>query len=122
MANNWKALEALNDRMVLGAYDELVRHSPMKNAVADPSRPLADIRAVLHQPTPAGTVNLGGNFITTVSAAEGALVINRADYPDRVFRSGDKIRGLEMPGQPWWEVKTVNDRFSGILVLVLNMA
>lgn len=122
MANNWKALEAVNDRMVLGAYDELVRHSPMKSGVADPARPAAEIRGVLHTPAAAGTISLGNGMMTTLSASEGALVINRADYPDRVFAKLDKIRGLETPGQPWWEIKTVNDRFSSIIVLVLNQA
>lgn len=118
---NWKALEAATDLAVLGAFGELVRHSPMTSSgTLDTTRPIQDIRGVLHTPTPAGTINIANNLISTVSAAEGALVVNRADYPGIVFRARDRIRGLELPGQPWWEIKTVNDRFSGVFVLALN--
>lgn len=118
---DWRALEAATDLAVLGAFDELVRHSPMTSGgTVDSTRPLQDIRAVLHTPTPAGTISLGNNLVTTFTAAEGALVVNRADYPGIVFRARDRIRGLELPGSPWWEVKAVNDRFSGVIILTLN--
>ena len=119
---SWHELEAAADAAVIGAFSETVRHSPMKSGVVDPARPAAEIRAVLHTPAAAGTISLGNGMMTTLSASEGALVVNRADYPDRIFRQGDKVRGMEMPGMPWWEVKTVNDRFHSILVLVLNQA
>lgn len=123
MANGWKSLEALNDRMVLGANDELVRHSPMTSSgTLDTSRPIQDIRAVLHTPNPAGTINIGNGLTTTLAAAEAALVVNRADYPSIVFKARDRFRGLELPGQPWWECKTVNDRFPSIVILALNQA
>lgn len=118
---NWKQLEAATDVAVLGAFSELVRHAPMTSGgTVDSTRPLQDIRAVLHTPTPAGTISLANNIVTTFAAAEGALVVNRANYPGIVFRARDRIRGLELPGQPWWEVKAVNDRFSGVIILTLN--
>jgi hypothetical protein len=123
MANRWKHLEALSDRMVLGAYDELVRHAPMTSSgTSDSTRPIQDIRGVLHTPTPVGTISLGNNLVTTFAAAEAALVINRADYPNIVFRVRDRIRGLELPGVLWWEVKSINDRFSSVIILALNQA
>jgi len=117
---NWKALEALNDRMVLGVNDEEVRHLPQKSGTADPGRPVQNIRGVLHTPNPAGTINIGNGLTTTLSAAEAALVVNRVDYPAIVFRTGDVIRGNELLGTPLWEIKTVNDRYSSIIVLALN--
>lgn len=120
---DWKKLEAATDLAVLGAFGELVRHSPLTSSgTVDSTRPLQDIRAVLHTPNPAGTINIGNGLTTTLSAAEAALVINRADYPGIVFKAKDKIRGLELPGQPWWEVKTVNDRYSSVIILALNQA
>lgn len=117
---NWKALEALNDRMVLGANDEEVRHLPQKNGTADPSRPVQNIRGVLHTPNPAGTINIGNGLTTTLTAAEAALVVDRTAYSTIIFRTGDVIRGNELPGTPLWEIKTVNDRYSSIIVLALN--
>lgn len=119
---DWRAIETTTDRVVVRAFGELVRHAPMKSGAADPARQAADIRGVLHTPAAKGSFSLGGGFLITLSASEGALVINRDDHPGRIFRQGDKVRGLDLPGQPWWEVKTVNDRFSSILVLVLNEA
>ena len=118
---DWKQLERDVDSIVGAAFGELVRHAPMTSSgTVDTTRPAADIRGVLHTPAAAGAISLGAGMMTTLSASEGALVIERAAYPDRVFKSKDKIRGLELSGQPWWEVKTINDRFSSIIVLVLN--
>jgi hypothetical protein len=120
---DWKSIEAAADAAVIAAFGETVRHHPMTSSgAADATRPVADIRGILHTPAAAGAISLGSGIITTLSASEGALVVNRADYPTTVFKQKDKIRGLELPGQPWWEIKTVNDRFSSILVLVLNQA
>ena len=117
---NWRALEAKVDRMIGQSFGERVRHSPMKNGAADPSRAALEISGVLHTPSPDGTINIGANIVTNMSAAQGALVVERALYPDRIFRSQDRIRGLDLPGQPLWEIKDVNDRFSSIIVLLLN--
>lgn len=120
---NWRELEAATDVAVIGAFSETVRHAPMTSSgTVDSTRPAQDIKGVLHTPAAAGAISLGSGMMTTLSASEGALVVNRADYPSIVFKAKDKIRGLELPGMPWWEVKTVNDRFSSILVLVLNQA
>ena len=116
-------MEAAADAAVVGGFSELVRHAPMTSSgTVDTSRPAQEIRAVLHTPNPVGTINIGNGLTTTFAAAEAALVINRADYPTIVFKTKDKIRGLDLPGQPWWEVKNVNDRFSSIIILSLNQA
>lgn len=83
---DWHAIEAAADRAVVGAFGELVRHAPMKDSKIDPTRAAADIRGVLHTPAAKGSFSLGGGFLITLSASEGALVVNRADCPDRIFR------------------------------------
>lgn len=120
---DWKQVERDVDSIVGAAFGELVRHAPMTSSgTVDTTRPAADIRGILHVPTAPGVVSFGAGMQMSMTASEGALVIERAAYPDRVFKAKDKIRGLELPGQPWWEVKSVNDRFSSIIVLVLNQA
>lgn len=117
---DWRALEAKVDQKIGATFGEEVRHLPQENGTTDPGRPIAVIRGVLHTPTPAGTINIGGGVVTSMSASEGALVVERALYPDVVFRPLDRIVGIDLPGNPQWEVRTVNDRFSSIIVLVLN--
>lgn len=119
---NWRALEAACDAKVVGGYSELVRHSPMKNGVADTTRTAREIRGLLHTPAAAGAITLGDGMMTTLAASEGAMVIERAKYPDVVFAAKDKIRALDLPGAPVWEIRIVNDRFSSIIVLVLTQA
>jgi len=118
---DWKTIEAAADAAVLGAFGEEVRHHPMTSSgTIDTTRPVQLFRAVLHTPHPAGTISLGNNLVTTFTSAEAALVVNRADYPSMVFKVKDKIKGMDLPGQPFWEIKTINDRFSSILILALN--
>lgn len=116
----WRALEAGVDRTIGAAFDEEVRHLPQKGGAVDTSRPVQNIRGILHTPTPEGTINIGAGMVTNMAAAEAALVVQRADYPSIIFKKLDKIRGNELPGAPMWEVKNVNDRFSSIIILTLN--
>ena len=114
-------MEAATDVAVLGSFDESVRHLPQKNGTADPGRAVQNIRGVLHTPKPAGTINIGEGIVTTFAAAEAELVLNRADLPTITFKAGDVIRGNDLPGTPLWEIKTVNDRYSSIITLALNL-
>lgn len=118
----WRALEAGVDRTIGAAFDEAVRHFPQKNGAVDTSRPIQDIRGILHTPSPEGTINIAAGMVTNLAAAEAALVVQRALYPTVVFKKLDKIRGNDLPGTPFWEVKNVNDRFSSIIVLTLNQS
>lgn len=118
---DWKALEAAVDAAVIAAFGETVRHHPMTSSgTVDATRPVADLKAILHTPAAAGAISLGSGIMTTLSSSEGALVVERAAYPNIVFKPKDRIRGLEFSGSVFWEVKTINDRFPSILVLVLN--
>jgi hypothetical protein len=119
---DWRALEAKVDSKIVAAFGEEVRHHPMNKGVPDTGRPVTELRGVLHTPSPEGTINIGAGLVTTMVAAEAALVIERAEYPDVVFKKDDKICGIDLPGQPWWLVKNVNDRFSSIVILALNQA
>lgn len=116
---DWKALEAMTDKIVVGAFGETLLHRPQKNGSSDSSRPQQSIRGVLHAPNADGTVSLGNGLITTIATTETALVINRADYPAIDIRQGDEFRATDMPGKPFYEVKRISDRFSSIIVLHL---
>lgn len=117
---DWKAIEAMTDKIVLGAFGETVLHRPLKNGSSDPSRPQQSIRGVLHAPNADGTVSLGNGIITTIATTETALAINRADYPSIDIRQGDEFQATDMPGQPYYEVKRISSRFSSIVVVHLG--
>ncbi|WFS02778.1 hypothetical protein [Rhizobium tumorigenes] len=117
---DWRALEAAADKTIAGTFGETVRHHPMKAGAVDAGRPAVDIRGVLHTPSPEGTINISAGLVSTMVSAEAALVVIRADYPGVIFKKLDKIRGTDLPSQPWWEIKNVNDRYSSIVILALN--
>jgi len=119
---DWRAIEQMTDLIIGNAFGESVRHSPIKNGVADASRPLQDIKAILHHPSVDGAVSLGNGMITTISASQHALVIDRSLYPGIVIKSGDRVRANARSGTPWFEVKSVSDRHSGVLIITLNEA
>lgn len=120
---DWRALEAATDAIVVRAFAEPVRHSPMKNGTSDPTRPQQTIQAVVHHPNAEGSISLGNGMITTLSASGAALVIERAAYPDILIKTKDKVRASTVAGTfAWYEVKSVSDRFSSILVAELNEA
>lgn len=119
---DWRVLESKVDKTIGATFGEEVRHQPMKSGAVDDTRPVSNFKAVLHTPTPEGTIQIAGGIVSSANAAEAALVIQRADVPGVVFRKLDKIRGSELAGLPWWEVKAVNDRYTSIIILTLNQA
>jgi hypothetical protein len=120
---DWRALEAATDAIVVRAFAEPVRLSFMKNGSPDPARPLQNIDAVVHHPNADGAVSIGNGMITTLSTSGAALVIERAEYPDIVLKTGDRVRASSATGSyAWYEVANVSDRFSSILVAELNEA
>lgn len=120
---DWRALEAATDAVVVRAFSEPVRLSFLKNGTPDPARPARDIQAVVHHPNAEGSISIGNGIITTLSAAGSALVIERAAYPGIVLKAGDRVRASNVAGVlVWYEVKSVSDRFSSILVANLNEA
>lgn len=119
---DWRIFEAKVDKTIGATFGEEVRHQPMRSGAVDITRPVSNFKAVLHTPTPEGTIQIAGGIVSSANAAEAALVIQRADVPGVVFRKLDKIRGSELAGLPWWEVKAVNDRYTSIIILTLNQA
>lgn len=118
---NWRIIEAKVDKTIGDTFGEEVRHFPYKkDGTVDSSRPITTIRGVLHTPSPEGTINIGESIVTNMAASEGALVVQRADMGAVIFRPKDVIQGIDLPGDPRWEIKTVNDRYSSIVVLTLN--
>lgn len=105
---------AVSDR----AFAEPVRLSFFKSGSVDPARPIRDIEAILR--VRAGElVKIGSNGLSLHSQL-AELHINRTAYPDLVILTGDKVRAMARPGQPWFTVSTVESRTDGRLVLKLG--
>jgi hypothetical protein len=118
--------QALRDRTIAAVdrtFAESVTLSFLKNGVVDADRPAVQIEAVLRSGDGQENMVSGGRDRDWRSRVEGQrsqLHIDRAVYPDIVVRKGDKVRALARPGQPWFEVLTVEDRGHTRLVLHLG--
>ncbi|MGX7741548.1 hypothetical protein [Rhodopseudomonas parapalustris] len=126
---NWRDLEAKADEATGRLFGERVRLSFLKSGVVDPSRPAVDITAILHCGGDHSSA-LGAGFTTWLSAGKAELIIDRSSYVDPLNphialpmpKKQDKVRGLDRRGTPWWEIASVSDRYSNLLVLALNEA
>lgn len=120
---DWRQLETMVDETMVAAFGESVRLSFLKNGAADPAHPLRDIRAILHtggddsQP-----VGGGGDWRSRLSAGAAELFIEGSTYTGPSIVVGDKVRGNDRDGQPWWKVEAVSDRYSSLIVLTLSQA
>ena len=119
---------ALRDR-TLAAVDrdraEPVRLSFLKDGAVDPDRPMGEIEAILVVGGGKETMVSGGrdrDWRTKIQAGRGELHIDRVKYPEIVARSGDRVKALSRPGEPWFEVVAVDDRVQPRLVLQLGEA
>lgn len=117
---DWRDLERGVDDIMRRSFGEQVRLSFMANGDVDPARPMLEIRAIL---AVAGdrTVTLAGMQIP-VSAEPAQLFIDRNTYSGPAPKAGDHVRANDRTGQPWFEVRSVSDRYSNLLVLSLNQA
>ncbi|MCD4511531.1 hypothetical protein LQT97_09800 [Brucella pseudogrignonensis] len=120
---NWRKLEAMVDQKIGQSYGESVRLSFMKGQVADPAKPMIDITAVLHvggddshAPGPTGT------YRSRLSLGEAELFLDRSTYTGPLPQEGDKVRANDRDGKPWFEVASVSDRYSNLIVLKLGHA
>lgn len=96
-----------------------------KNKRADPDRPAVVIEAVLRVGGGKETNFSGGlakSWRTRITAQHAELHINRTANPDLVVKTGDEVRALARPGQPWFEVLAIDDRGETRLVLQLGEA
>ncbi len=120
---DWRKLEAEADSITESAFGESVRLSFFINQVVDPDRPLVDIRAILHVGgDDSKPVQDGLKYRTRLTAGKGELFINRDTYSGPMPRQGDRVRANERVGMPFYEVASVSDRYSNLIVLELNQA
>lgn len=117
---DWRALEAMTDRIVLDVNLEDVRHFPKTaQGTADASRPIQNLKAVLYAPDPDEIVSLGQGFVSSFVSNQWALAVNRVDYPDLLFAKRDSFRALDRPGQPWFDFVRATVHSSSIIIVHL---
>lgn len=118
---DWRALEAGADGIITASFGESVRLSPLANSKPDPSRPIVDVKAILHVEGDISRAADGsGGYATRIAAGMGEVILNRSTYQGPLMRQGDRVRATDRTGKPWFEVATVHDRFSNIIVLSLT--
>lgn len=121
---NWREREAATDRIVSrpAHAGETVRLSFMKDGTVDPDRQMVEIVAILatggDDSKPMGDGN--DRFRSRLSLGQAELFIDRDTYAGPMLRKGDKVRANDRTGKPWFEVATVSDRYSNLLVLTLG--
>jgi hypothetical protein len=120
---NWRLLEAKVDQKIGATFGESVRLSFMDSGELDQTRPLINIVAVLHtggdDSIPIGT---GSLYRSRLSAGTAELLIDRSTYSGSMPRKGDRVRANDRDGTPWFEVMSVSDRYSNLIVLSLGQA
>lgn len=102
---------------------EPVRLSFFNDGALDPDRPARQIEAILRVDPGRDASVSGGtdrDWRSRVSSQPSQLHVDRAKYPDIAFRKGDKVKALARPGQPWFEVLSVDDRGEPRLVVILG--
>lgn len=118
---------AIRDR-VLAAVDwrfaEPVRLSFIKGGAVDPDRAMVEIEAPLRVAGDASAITLkgssGAGWAPIIEAGKAELYIDRATYAGPPLRAGDRVKALSRPGEPWFEVASVDDRTQGRLIAKLN--
>lgn len=122
---DWRALEARVDKAMTRAFGEQVRLSFMKGGRADPDRGQLVVRGVLHtggnDSFPLSMTD-GQSFRTRLAAGQAELFLNRSEYGGPAFEPGDSVRALDRAGQPRWEVASISDRYSHLIVVSLTEA
>lgn len=116
---DWRAIEAMTDRIVLDANDEMIRHVPFDNDGApDPSRPTREFKAVLYAPDPDEIISFGRGFYSSLVSSQWAIAFNLVDVPGISFRKYDTFRALERDGQPWFRYVRVTTAASSSIAMV----
>lgn len=106
-------------------YAENIRHLPMSDGFPDPNRNSEDIIAPLRTgERDSVSPSFGRQSGRAVSAAAGGgeLRIDRETYPDLILRKDDKIVALDRPGEPVFQIKSVDDRSHLRLICMLEDA
>lgn len=119
---NWRNLEAAVDQKIGRSFGESVHLKFNRNGVADPDRPAVTISAILHVGGD-DSIPLGSSvdrFRTRLSAGKAELFIDRSTYTGPVPVLKDEVRAMDRAGKPWFEVLSISDRYSNLLVLSLG--
>ncbi len=117
----------LRDRVV-GLVDhrlaEPVELHPMNSdGQRDTDRDVVEFEAILRvgDGRPHGpTGGISGSWASKIEAGKAKLSVDRAAYPDLIFRKGDRLKAVSRKGEPWFELDKANDRMQPRLVLELN--
>ncbi|KTQ95012.1 hypothetical protein NS226_13860 [Aureimonas ureilytica] len=104
-------------------FAERVRFSFFRKGDVDPTRPPADITAVLRvgggdERNLAG--GLAKDWSTQIAAGKAELHVDRDAFPSLTVREDDRVCALDRPGLPWFQVLRVDDRGDTRLVLALG--
>ncbi len=105
------------------AFAERVRLSFFRRGVVDPDRPMTEITAVLRVGGGDDSSLVGGrqqDWRSRLAAGKAELHVDRGAYPDLVVRNDDRVKALDRPGQPWFQVLRVDDRGDTRLTLSLG--
>lgn len=104
---------------------EAVLVYPLSKGMADTTRAHTELRCVLR----VGNVrdqnvagDLGKAWSQRIALGKAEAHIDQSAYAGLDIRKGDKLRAVDRPGQPWFEVLTVNERAQGRTVLALGEA
>ena len=121
---NWRDLTARATSTAARAFGEPVCLSFFKNGAIDPDRPIIpELRAQLHLPEEAdGKLGRSSSqFSTQVIAGLGLLIIQKVDFEGQRLLSGDKVRGLDRTGQPWFEIVSVDSKGADQIVAQISL-
>jgi len=120
---DWRALTRRATGTAGRLFGSPVSLSFFKNGDVDPDRPLIEeLPAQLHLPEE-GDAKLGrssSQFSTQVVAGTGLLILQRTDFGGRLI-TGDKVRGLGLPGKPWFEILSVDNAGADQIVAKLSL-
>ncbi|SFQ55682.1 hypothetical protein SAMN05421853_11013 [Roseivivax halotolerans] len=101
---------------------EALRHFPLENGLTDNSRDVIDLTAVLRvgnaEPSSVG----GSTWNSRLAVDKAQAHVSHSAYPELEIKVGDKLRAVERPGEPWFEVLSINDRMQGRLIVELGEA
>lgn len=110
-------------RAVDAVMSETLRHFPLAAGKADATRAQSDIKGVLRVGRNKEASVTGGaaaSWSQRIAAGKAELHLDRTGLPD--LRKGDKVRAVERPGSPWFEVLSMTEDAHGRLVLDLGAA
>lgn len=120
---DWRALEVAVDQTIGAAFGERVGLLFLSKALQDPARPAIETSGILHVGgDDSKPISAGDQFRTRLALGSAELFLDRSTYVGPIPRKGDKVRALDRAGRPWFEVSTVSDRYSNLIVLTLGEA